>query len=216
VDCSRNPRPRRCEVMMTRRRTATEREIQAALEDLERRPDQVRAGNWPAHHSEHARHPGLYSWWVDEAGADELAAGLGVPVTEGRIYAGQTGATRWPSGIVSKATLQSRIGSNHLIGRVRGSTFRFTLAASLGESLGLVVEGPKKLHTNSESRLTEWIQDHLRLAVHPFGDRDALADLEHRVLVILDPSLNLEGRPPSELRSSLSRRRAALGSRPWR
>jgi Family of unknown function (DUF6884) len=37
--------------------------------------------------------PGLYSWWVDAAGADELTTGLGQPLNSGLIYAGLAGAT---------------------------------------------------------------------------------------------------------------------------
>jgi hypothetical protein len=40
---------------------------------------------------------GLYSWWVDAAGAAMLAAGLDHPVEPGLIYAGQAGATAWPA-----------------------------------------------------------------------------------------------------------------------
>ncbi len=48
--------------------------------------------------------PGLYSWWVDESGARDLSAGLGLPVPAGLVYAGQAGATRWPSGQPSTNT----------------------------------------------------------------------------------------------------------------
>lgn len=53
---------------------------------------------------------------------------------------------------------------------------------------------------------------HLDVAVHPFADRDALADLERRVLAELDPPLNLDGRQPTVVRvrpSELRRRLAA-------
>jgi len=42
--------------------------------------------------------PGLYSWWVDDAGARDLTEGLGHPVDSGLIYAGLAGATRSRSG----------------------------------------------------------------------------------------------------------------------
>ena len=41
------------------------------------------------------RLPGLYSWWVDEAGAADISRGLGLPVKAGLIYAGLAGATRY-------------------------------------------------------------------------------------------------------------------------
>lgn len=51
------------------------------------------------------RMPGLYSWWIDEAGARELSLGLGNLVEPGLIYAGLAGATRSRSGQKSKNTL---------------------------------------------------------------------------------------------------------------
>jgi hypothetical protein len=50
--------------------------------------------------------------------------------------------------------------------------------------------------------------DHLQVAVHPFAERDALGDLEHRVLQVLDPPLNLDGRPRTPLRKTLSQLRS--------
>src|SRR5215472_9277872 len=49
--------------------------------------------------------PGLYSWWADDRGAADPSRGLGLPVASGLIYAGQAGATRWPSGKRSGSTL---------------------------------------------------------------------------------------------------------------
>ena len=69
---------------------------------------------------------GLYSWFVDEEGAGPLTKGLGHRVEAGLVYVGQTGATRWPSGLPSGATLLSRIKSQHLRGRRSASTLRRT------------------------------------------------------------------------------------------
>jgi hypothetical protein len=54
---------------------------------------------------------------------------------------------------------------------------------------------------------------HLELAVHPFPDRDVLADLEHHVVEALDPPLNLDGRPATVVRIKLSELRRALTTR---
>jgi hypothetical protein len=54
---------------------------------------------------------------------------------------------------------------------------------------------------------------HLELAVHPFPDREVLADLEHHVLAALDPPLNLDGRPATVVRIKLSELRRALTTR---
>jgi hypothetical protein len=48
------------------------------------------------------------------------------------------------------------------------------------------------------------MRQHMKVAVHPLCERDALADLEHRVLTELDPPMNLGGMPPTQLRETLS------------
>jgi hypothetical protein len=54
------------------------------------------------------------------------------------------------------------------------------------------------------------MRERLEVAVYPFPDRDVLASLEDEVLAILDPPLNLEGRPRTRLRTQLSSLRADL------
>lgn len=175
-----------------RRRVATAAEIAAACAALETQPARLPASDWPGALRGLDR-PGLYSWWVDEEGAADISEGLDEAVASGRIYAGQAGATRWPSGKVGKETLGSRIGRGHLGGRIKGSTFRLTLAAALARSLELRTVGPTILQRDAESRLTDWMREHLEVAAHPFEDRDRLGDLEHWVLKALDPPLNLGG-----------------------
>jgi len=195
--------------MTERRKAATEAELAAALEHLAESPDRISAKDWPAHFAG-IDGPGMYSWWVDERGGVDLTEGLGEPITQGRIYAGLTGATKWPSGKVGSATLRSRIGSNHLGGRIRSSTFRLTLAASLLNTLELQLDGPKRLSKDSEARLTAWMRGHLSVAVFVFPKADVLADLENEVLSVLDPPLNLAGLPRTSTRAKLTELRAAL------
>ena len=77
-----------------------------------------------------AANAGLYSWWAD-AEARELFLRAGrIPVGQ-FLYVGQAGATRWPSGRKSTATLKSRIRSNHFRGNLSSSTFRRTISALL-------------------------------------------------------------------------------------
>lgn len=192
-----------------RRHEATADEVEAALRDLDKSPDVVSAAVWPGNLDD-LDVPGLYSWWVDDVGARDLSVGLGAAVLAGRIYAGLTGATKWPSGATGKNTLRKRIRTNHIGGRIRGSTFRLTLAASLQASLELLVAGPKLLADQSERELSAWVKRHLAVAVHRFPDPDALADLESRVLAELDPPLNLDGMPATPLRAELVRLRRKL------
>jgi hypothetical protein len=193
----------------TGHRRSTPAEFDVAMRALDTAPTRIPARDWPAGAGKIDR-PGLYSWWVDTGGAAHLSDGLGQPIAAGRIYAGQTGATRWPSGKIGNATLASRIGSNHLRGRVRGSTFRLTLASCLIAPLQLERIGRLRLAAESEQRLSAWIADHLEVAVHPVDDRDPLSDLERGVLAELDPPLNLEGMPRTEVRPGLSQLRARL------
>ena len=192
-----------------RRRTATSAEVRRALRDLDGAPTRIAAADWlgAARGLDQA---GLYSWWVDASGATDLTEGLGCRVRAGRIYAGQTGATKWPSGKAGKATLASRIAGNHLRGSIGASTFRLTLASALAAPLKLITAGPRKLDRESEQRLSEWMGAHLQVAVHPFSERDVLADLEEHVLSEIDPPLNLEGMKSTRLREALSRHRRDL------
>lgn len=141
------------------------------------------------------RVPGLYSWWVDVAGAVDLSTGLGLYLHPGLIYAGLAGATRWPSGRPSTNTLWSRISEMHLGGRHEFSTFRRTLGAILANA--------RHEQEIDEARLTKWMQDHLKLIAAPFEDADTLGQLEGDVLSRLDPPLNLQGMPATATRRRL-------------
>lgn len=150
--------------------------------------------------------PGLYSWWVDADGGRELSRGLGHDIAPGLIYAGQAGATRWPSGRMSGNTLRDRLIAMHLTGNVEFSTFRRTLWAILETPLGLADKG--------EQALTEWMTAHLRVVAVPVADADALGRIEAAVLDQLDPALNLAGRSASESRERLKKLRGAAFRRP--
>jgi hypothetical protein len=140
--------------------------------------------------------PGLYSWWVDGEGSADLSAGLNAAVPEGLIYAGQAGATRWPSGKRSGNTLWSRIVGMHLGGSAEFSTFRRSLAAVLGPVLGL--------RSEDDPGLSAWIDAHLRVIAVPVLDADQLGEIESGVLDALDPPLNLLGRQTTAVRQRLS------------
>lgn len=189
-----------------------ERDAWTALDDLDAAPELMGAADWPAGVTCLDR-PGLFAFWVDEAGAAELSRGLDLPFAAGRIYAGQAGATKWPSGRISDDTLGDRIGRVHLEGKVRRSALRMTLAAILFDRLELVVQAAMLLQASSEQALSEWTRAHLSVAVHPHDDRDTLGGLEQAVVQRLDPPLNLEDHVPETpvrlrvavLRRSISR-----------
>jgi hypothetical protein len=155
--------------------------------------------------------PGLYSWWADDAGLDLLSAAFGVRLPP-LIYAGQAGATSTRSGTERTATLRSRIVSNHLNGNVGSSTFRKTLTAVLFEPLALRLERPGRLDPPSNQAVSQWMRAHLPIVIAPHPDRATLAAVEHGVLAVLDPPLNLMGMKPSPIRQRLSQLRRALST----
>ena len=140
--------------------------------------------------------PGLYSWHVDPDGAASLSRGLGLPLPPGLIYAGQAGATRWPSGKRSASTVWTRITDMHLAGSAEFSTFRRTLAAVLRPVLNMTSE--------NDPQLSAWINTHLRVLAVPVSDAGQLGTIETAVLDLLDPPLNLAGRPSSPIRQRLT------------
>ncbi|WP_147332037.1 DUF6884 domain-containing protein [Geodermatophilus marinus] len=146
-----------------------------------------------------ADRPGLYSWWVDAAGADELTAGLGHLVEPGLVYAGRAGGIR-PNGSASANTLWGRVAEMHLGGNRSFSTFRLTLAACLSASAGRAV---------GETEVSDWIHAHLSVAVLPLAPED-VSPGETELLGSADPPLNLSGVPRTPLRQALTRLRSAL------
>ena len=144
---------------------------------------------------QHWKRPGLYSWWVDASGADELTVGLGIPLVPGLIYAGLAGATRWPSGKRSTNTLWSRIAGMHLGGKHEFSTFRRTLGSILSHTQGSDVI--------DEVALTAWMTRHLTVVAIATADPDTLGQLEDEVLTAIDPPLNLQGMATSPVRARL-------------
>ncbi len=139
--------------------------------------------------------PGMYSWWVDDVGAHDLSQGLGYEVATGLIYAGQAGATRWPSGRPSTNTLWGRLVGMHLGSSAELSTFRLTLASILQSGTHDGID---------ETALTAWMTAHLSVIAVPISDADAIDMLETAVLAELNPPLNLAKRPPTPLRRRLN------------
>lgn len=141
------------------------------------------------------RIPGIYSWWVDDAGAADLSAGLGHPIEPGLIYAGLAGATR-SGGSSSSNTLWGRIATMHL-----GKTHEFsTLRRSIGSILATAYGQP----AIDEQQLTRWMHAHLRVVPVPVMNVATLGDLETGILADLDPPLNLAKVAKTPLRQQLS------------
>ena len=188
-----------------------ERDAWTALDDLDASPALVPASEWPAGATGLDR-PGLFAFWASAAGAAHLSRGLDLPLEPGRIYAGQAGATKWPSGKASDDSLGHAIARVHLGGKVRMSAFRWTLAAILFAQLELQGQAAMLITPSSEQALGEWMGAHLSVAVHAHDDRDTLGGLERAVVERLDPPLEPEGHLPATLAARERRSPCARGS----
>jgi len=149
------------------------------------------------------RSPGMYSWWVDAAGASELTRGLGHPVGEGLIYGGLAGATR-SGGSTSTNTLWGRIATMHLGKKSEFSTLR--------RSLGSILAAANEQASIDEVELTRWMHAHLRVVPIPVADADTLDALETALLTELDPPLNLAKVSKTPVRQQLSILRKRYGT----
>jgi len=197
----------------------TAADVDAALEALATAAQAAPAGEWPPRlgdldgvvlEAPGLDGPGLHSWWVDKDGAAQLSRGLGLTLPPGRVYLGQAGATRWPAGKPVTTTLAEQIAATHLGGRVRRSDLRFSLAAALLRELTLQVQAAMLVTPASEAALSAWMKRHLAVAVHPVADAGILESLERRLLIRLDPPLDLLGMPPSPVRARLTELRRLI------
>lgn len=146
--------------------------------------------------------PGLYSWWVDAAGAADLTAGLGHPIQRGLIYAGLAGATR-SGGSASSNTLWGRIATMHLGKNQEFSTLRRSLGSILAHRYGQPMI--------DETQLTRWMHAHLSVVTIPVSDVDTLEALKTVILADLDPPLNLAKVAKTPVRRRLTALRKEYG-----
>ncbi len=147
---------------------------------------------------------GIYAWWTDRESIpgvpecphpDDAALQL--------FYVGIA-----PRDSSSSATLKSRVVKNHLSGNTGASTFRFTLASLLMESLGLAPEQTKTRAVLSKSQnqaLSEWQKRHLRLT---WAEHDRPWLIEDAVISRLEPPLNLAGNASHPFHPQLTQARA--------
>lgn len=190
-------------------RVTTPRSLSSALKAIDGRPSLFGPDDWEEVFEGLAK-SGLYSWYVDAAGAKELSEGLGVRVKAGCIFVSEAGATIWPNGRASRHTLLSQVAHDDLDGNISRSTFRLTLAAILKKQLKLKKRESGKLMEASENKLSDWMREHLSLAIYQHVAKDELNDLKDRVVREVDPPLNLRGMQPSDTRMQVSLLRKTL------
>jgi hypothetical protein len=154
--------------------------------------------------------PGMYAWWCDQEGLAALERAVGSKLSA-LIYVGQAGADSAVAGRRYRSTLGSRILGNHLRGNIRSSTFRKTLAACLAPELAFEMDGTR-LKSESNRRLSGWIREHLSVTIAPIPDMTVLDEIETTVLRVLNPPLNLNKVPETEVRRRISALRQNLHS----
>lgn len=183
-------------------------EAHGTVEILSGRSNAIEPRAFPADPAA-ADQAGIYAWWGDDDALAVLSEEIGAELPP-LLCVGQAGATKWPSGTASSATLASRIRGQHIRGNARSSTFRLTISALLLRRYGLVPVAGGKLDRTSNAKVSAWIADHLSIAVAPFADRDALGAAEAEVARHLDPPLNLGHCLPSQARARLTALRRAI------
>lgn len=165
-------------------------------------------GQFPSDQVAAAR-PGLYSWWADQEARYviglELRAEIGALILCGPGGGHPAAFKDTQQGDVAKSYQAEPHKRN-----AYSSTFRLTLSAVLLEPLGLLVMKPRRLTPESRAEVSAWIRRHLRVAIAPFDDRDNLSQVEHAVLDVLDPPLNLDGCSPTPARRRLRAMRARI------
>lgn len=175
--------------------------VRAAVETLTDKSQAESAATFPSR-GQNVRAPGLYSWWADEGAREVIGEELQTEIPP-LIYSGQAGAG-------TEADLRQRICSTHIGGRIVRSTFRFTLASLLRRRLALELIGPERMTDASEDRLTDWIKQHLSVAVFPCEDRSTLRLFEEVVIREIDAPLNLSKMGRGDVRTRLTELRRAI------
>lgn len=113
---------------------------------------------------------GLYCWWFDAS--LPKAPRLGCIEIDGLhlLYVGI--APRDEVGLLkaSKSPLVSRVWKNHIRGRIRSSTLRYSIAALLDEEFRFRVNRDKRnkpsMSQGDEERLSRWMHQHALVSVY--------------------------------------------------
>lgn len=159
--------------------------MQAALRSLAGPRIRVTDGQDSVPHA-----PGLYAIHGEPAAWTQL--GLGAPPDDRPLYVGK-----------SERSLDSRdVGTHFVTGKTGSSTVRRSLAGLLAVDLDLRgrPRNPARperfanfgLESAGDARLTQWMLEHLQLAVWASPPRESLDPIETAVLNALVPPLNLD------------------------
>lgn len=150
--------------------------------------------------------PGIYSWWVlNDALPDVPLAPHSDRRDVGLLYVGIA-----PSREGSSRTIQSRILRNHLGGNTNNSTFRFSLASLLVDSLTLnpLVRGRHiYLPNDQNTALTDWLRANAFVSWHTVAEPWVI---EPAVIERMKPPANLDDNLHHPFYAKMKRLRAAF------
>jgi len=150
--------------------------------------------------------PGFYAWWAATLALPDVPLSPHPQVGElGLLYVGIA-----PGNASSSQTVRSRVIKNHLSGNLGSSTFRFTLAALLRETLQLHPEKRTTklvLPSTENKQLSKWQEEHLQLTWCAY---DTPWLIEHEVIEEMEPPLNLAANSQHLFHARLSEARRAL------
>ena len=177
----------------------------AVTEALEQRPMMLQATILPPPQGVPAV-GGFYAWWITRGVLADLSERP--HSTDESLLLLYVGIS--PARASSHQTLRSRLIGNHINGNIGSSTFRFSLAAVLREDLALL---PRRTPTKitlveaDDACLRRWQFANLRLT---WCERERPWEIEHSVIHIMKPPLNLAGNRGHPFYSTLKASRAAL------
>ena len=147
-----------------------------------------------------ASQPGLFAWHGD-AVAHELVSNVFGALPPGPLYVGRINPAQ-----------QLRTGRNR-VRNTKASSLRCSLAAMLWDELELRCVDPQTIDPVGNTRLTNWMLEHLSVTVVPLTNRPSIPVIEADALRRLDPPLNLNAWRWSYGRTRLRRlRRRHLSS----
>lgn len=174
-------------------------EIDATIRSLLQRPVRVTVARQSL-----PDRPGLYAWWTETDSIPGVPKCPHPDVPDLQLF--YVGIA--PRDVASSATLSSRVVKNHLRGNTGASTFRFTLAALLMDSLGFTPQQTKTksvLPASQNAGLSKWQEAHLRMT---WGEYREPWLIEDEVVARLQPPLNLAGNSSHPFHSTLTNARA--------
>ncbi|WP_369140961.1 GIY-YIG nuclease family protein [Modestobacter versicolor] len=128
--------------------------------------------------------PGLYAWWGSFGALPGISGPRHPTAPLQLLYVGIA-----PNGVVSTATLRSRVVGDHIRGTTGSSTLRRSLAALLSEHQGWQSRWTTRpvLVNRDELRLSEWMVEKLWLT---WAEHPEPWTVEAAVIADLEPPLN--------------------------